>query len=40
MPADNNTSKEQQEEAGPVEIPLGKVIAKRWKVTDKLGEGG
>ncbi|KAI6173104.1 putative serine/threonine-protein kinase K06H7.1 [Aphelenchoides besseyi] len=28
------------EEAGPVELPLGKVVGKRWKVVDKLGEGG
>jgi len=28
------------EEAGPVDIPLGKTVGKRWKVMDKLGEGG
>jgi len=28
------------EEAGPVDLPLGKTVGRRWKVIDKLGEGG
>lgn len=29
-----------QDEPGPVDLPLGKLIARRWKVIDKLGEVG
>uniref|UniRef100_A0A914YR93 Protein kinase domain-containing protein n=1 Tax=Panagrolaimus superbus TaxID=310955 RepID=A0A914YR93_9BILA len=28
------------DEPGPVDLPLGKIVARRWKVVDKLGEGG
>ncbi|KAK0411826.1 hypothetical protein QR680_005863 [Steinernema hermaphroditum] len=28
------------EEPGPVQLPLGKVIGKRWKIIQKLGQGG
>jgi hypothetical protein len=35
MAANNNN-----DEAGPVDLPLGKTIGKRWKIIDKLGEGG
>uniref|UniRef100_A0A7E4ZUJ5 Protein kinase domain-containing protein n=1 Tax=Panagrellus redivivus TaxID=6233 RepID=A0A7E4ZUJ5_PANRE len=27
-------------ELGPVDLPQGKIVARRWKVVDKLGEGG
>uniref|UniRef100_A0A1I7ZED1 Protein kinase domain-containing protein n=1 Tax=Steinernema glaseri TaxID=37863 RepID=A0A1I7ZED1_9BILA len=29
-----------REEPGPVDLPLGKVIGKRWKLIQKLGQGG
>lgn len=29
-----------QNDAGPVELPIGKYIARRWKIIEKLGEGG
>ncbi|KAI6191275.1 putative serine/threonine-protein kinase K06H7.1 [Aphelenchoides bicaudatus] len=28
------------EESGPVELELGKIIGRKWKIMDKLGEGG
>uniref|UniRef100_A0A1I7RRI1 Protein kinase domain-containing protein n=1 Tax=Bursaphelenchus xylophilus TaxID=6326 RepID=A0A1I7RRI1_BURXY len=28
------------DDAGPVDLPLGKIIGKRWKIVDKVGEGG
>ncbi|CAD5227644.1 unnamed protein product [Bursaphelenchus okinawaensis] len=28
------------DDAGPIELPQGKVVGKRWKIVDKLGEGG
>ncbi|KAK6010663.1 hypothetical protein OSTOST_24283, partial [Ostertagia ostertagi] len=27
-------------DSGPVQIPKGKVISKRWRILRKLGEGG
>ncbi|TKR60192.1 hypothetical protein L596_027480 [Steinernema carpocapsae] len=29
-----------KEEEGPVDLRLGKIVGKRWKIVDKLGEGG
>uniref|UniRef100_A0AC34F9K3 Protein kinase domain-containing protein n=1 Tax=Panagrolaimus sp. ES5 TaxID=591445 RepID=A0AC34F9K3_9BILA len=28
------------DEPGPVELPVGKTVAKKWKIIEKLGEGG
>uniref|UniRef100_A0A914Q0E9 Protein kinase domain-containing protein n=1 Tax=Panagrolaimus davidi TaxID=227884 RepID=A0A914Q0E9_9BILA len=27
------------DEAGPVELPVGKTVAKKWKIVEKIGEG-
>ncbi|KAH7727978.1 Protein kinase domain containing protein [Aphelenchoides avenae] len=43
MPTDASVTKDDgvdAKEDGPVELPKGKVIAKRWRVQRKLGEGG
>uniref|UniRef100_A0A7E4WB58 Protein kinase domain-containing protein n=1 Tax=Panagrellus redivivus TaxID=6233 RepID=A0A7E4WB58_PANRE len=29
-----------QEEEGPVDLPRGKVLGRRWRIKEKLGEGG
>lgn len=39
MAARNSDSITARDE-GPVDLPKGKVIAKRWRVQRKLGEGG
>lgn len=28
------------DEEGPVEIPKGKILGRRWRIKEKLGEGG
>uniref|UniRef100_A0AC34QBT2 Protein kinase domain-containing protein n=2 Tax=Panagrolaimus sp. JU765 TaxID=591449 RepID=A0AC34QBT2_9BILA len=30
----------QKDEEGPVDIPKGKILGKRWRIKEKLGEGG